>query len=84
MLLLNTSIAPQCPQNKIDTKHSRPFKLPQIIYTESLLIINLQHLSPPWPLSPSWSEACFLGTDQVIDPEQQTKARTIFCFLTDL
>lgn len=42
------------------------------------------HLSPPWPLSPSWSEACFLGTDQVIDPEQQTKARTIFCFLTDL
>lgn len=37
-LLLKTSLAPQCPRNKFDTKHSRSFILPQVTYTESLFI----------------------------------------------
>lgn len=39
--------------------------------------------SPLWPLPPPCPEACFLGTNQVMAPKQQTRAGTRLYFFTD-
>lgn len=41
------------------------------------------HLSSLLSLFPSCPETCFLGTEQIMNPEQQKRARTTLCFLPD-